>query len=52
MTTNKKPYAVTICVFRRGEYSIDDRLLGGALLQFETLKDAIAWADKIGVVFK
>ena len=51
MTTDK-PYEVTICVFRRGEDSFDDRLLGGALLQFETLKEAIAWADKAGVVFK
>ena len=51
MTTDK-PYEVTICVFRREVYGIDDRLLGVAALQFETLKEAIAWADKIGVVFK
>ena len=52
MTTNKKPYEVTICVFRREVYGIDDKLLGVASLQFETIQAAIAWADKVGVVFK
>ena len=50
--TDKKPYEVTICVFRRGEDSFDDTLLAYTSIKFETIQAAIAWVDKAGVVFK
>ena len=50
--TDKKPYEVTICVFRRGEDSFDDTMLAYTSIKFASIQEAIAWVDKAGVVFK
>ena len=50
--TIDKPYEVIICVFRREEHAFDDKLLANTTLSFAKIREAVAWCDKAGVVFK
>jgi hypothetical protein len=45
-------FEVTVCVFKRGEFRLDDMLMAKASLGFDTTKELLEWADDAGVEFK
>ena len=44
-------YEVTICVFKKGEFLLDDTMLAHTSKRFETIQEVISWADKAKVNF-
>lgn len=42
-------FEVSVCVFKRGEFRMDDCLICRGTRLFETSQDVAEWADEAGV---
>ena len=45
-------YEVTICVFKKAEFLMDNVMLANTSLRFETVKEVSEWAERAKVNFE
>jgi len=43
---------VSVCIFRRAEFRLDDSMIARASLNFENETELLKWAETAGVEFK